>query len=161
MAELVFLLVAAVGVGVAVLGLVGVDVDVDILKPVPIAAGLFVGGLLGAGVMYWFDQILLAVPAFVVGFGMGSLPANAFERFLQRSGGSIHYGRGYFQGKIGTVDMAIDPGQWGMVNFRDPAGGLTLQKAVSTDKSTIAVGQKVIVVDVGADFLTVETSPFA
>lgn len=159
-AEHVFLLVAAAGVGVAVLGLVGLDLDVDMLKPVPIAAGLFVGGLLAAGVMHWLDQIFVAVTVFVVGLGLGWIPANAFERFLKRSGGSIHYGRSYFQGKIGTVDMAIDPGKWGMVNFSDPAGGLALEKAISTEKATIPVGQKVIVVDVGADFLTVQTSPF-
>jgi len=136
------------------------DFDIDIIKPVPIAAGLFVGGLVAAGVMYWLDEIVVALVVFVVGLCLGWIPAAAFERFLKRSGGNAHYGRVFFQGKIGTVDMAIDPGEWGMVNMSDPTGGLTPQKAISGEKVAIPVGQQVIVINVGADFLTVETSPF-
>ena len=116
--------------------------------------------MLAAGVMHGLHQVVVASVVFVVGVIAGWIPANAFERFMKRSGGNIHYSRDFFHGNIGTVDMAIEPGKWGMVSLSDPSGGLTLQKAISTEKAAIPVGQKVVVVNVGADFLTVETSPF-
>lgn len=162
-----FLVVLVIGFVPLFLGLLGAELDfhigsdgLDFVKPVPIGIGFVFAGAAGliteqvagnAGL-----AVILAVLAFIAGFALGIV----MDKFMTKDGGNVHYDRQFFQGQIGVVDIEVRPGAWGLVKLSDKSGALTSHKADTREEVALAKGDKVIVIDVADNHLTVEKCPF-
>ncbi|RVW01070.1 hypothetical protein [Rhodococcus xishaensis] len=118
-----------------------------------LGAGGSVAALAGA------HAVVAALASAACAIALVALTRGVLLPLLLRQQANSHISRQHYVGQLGTVTLAIAPGQWGEIVFTDPEGNRVRGQAISPEPDTLPVGAAVYIGEVDDKHLHVVAIP--
>lgn len=107
------------------------------------------------------NPLIAGLVATASAIALVALTRGVLLRYLLRQQANSHLSRQQYIGLLGTVTIAIPPGEWGEVAFTDPDGNRVRGRALTAEQGPLPAGTTVYIGDVDDTHLHVVTAPSA